>query len=277
MKTILIIADQSPESEHAAAFALMIAQAGHADVLIAGIVKSNSISSAGSVIAAGQGSEPPEETQFYVRERLQTTIDPAGAYIPLITEMDVSDYQLADLIAMVNLNHIWLMVGGMPDSLSRDAEDLKLNIQSVLNRVGCPLLLVPQSWVLKIPERIVYLADLRYCRQLVLKFLGELAAPFGAGISIAHLSAKGLTDIVDSYATTIFQNDILPYAHYDKMNLNNIKERDLHKALDVIINGMHTDLMVLVNHRYHFEELIGMYIGDVLPADITIPVLIFPI
>ncbi len=276
MKTILVIADQSPEAEHAVAFALMIAQAVHADVLIADTVMSSRKSSREPVMA-GQGSEPAEGAQFFTRGQLKAMIDPEEAFIPVITELDISDYHVTDIIAMINKNEIWLLVEGMPDTLYKAVGDLKLNIQSVLNRVRCPLLLIPQSWELKKPERIVYLADLRYCRQFVLKFLSALATPFDAGISIAHLSAKGLTDIVDSYAATIFQNDILPQAHYEKMTLNNIRERNLHKAVDVIINGMHNDLMVLVNHRYHFEELIGRHIGDVLPADITIPVLIFPL
>jgi hypothetical protein len=276
MKTILIIADQSPEAEHAVAFALIIAQAVHADVLIADTVLSNRISSNAPVMA-GRDNEPAQEAHCFTSEQLKTMIDPEEAYIPTIREVDISDYHITDLIAMVNKSEIWLLVEGMPDTLDKADGDLKLNIQSVLNRVRCPLLLIPQSWKLKKPERIVYLADLRYCRRFVLKFLSALAAPFDAGISIAHLSAKGLTDIVDSYAASIFQNDVLPQAHYEKMTLNNTRERNIHKAVDLMINVMKNDLMVLVNHRYHFEELIGRHIGDVLPADITIPVLIFPL
>lgn len=276
MKKILVIADHSPEAEHAITFALMIAQAVHADVVIADTVMSSRISS-GEPVMAGQGSEPAQEAQFFTSEQLKTMIDPEEAYKPVITEVDISDYHVTDLIAMINKSEIWLLVEGMPNTLYKSAGDLKLNIQSVLNRVRCPLLLIPQNWELKKPERIVYLADLRYCRQFVLKFLSALAAPFDAGISIAHLSAKGLTDIVDSYAATIFQNDILPHAHYEKMTLNNTRERNLHKAVDVMINVMQNDLMVLVNHRYHFEELIGRHIGDALPPAITIPVLVFPL
>ena len=276
MKTILVIADHSPEAEHAAAFAMMIAQAVHANILIADTITTNRVNSGEPVLALGTG-ELGEATRFSLGALLRDMTDPVGAHIPEITKLNVSDYPVDELIAMINRKEIWLMVEGMPDALSKAAGGLKLNIQSVLNRVRCPLLLIPQSWELKKPERIVYLADLRYCRQFVLKYLGTVAAPFDAGISIAHLSAKGLTDIVDSYATEIFQKDILPHAHYEKMTLNNTRERDLHRAVDIMINSMHNDLMVLVNHRYHFEQLIGMNIGEVLPADITIPVLIFPL
>jgi len=44
----------------------------------------------------------------------------------------------------------------------------------------------------------------------------------------------------------------------------------------VMINGMHNDVLVMVNHRFHFEEIIGRYITEELPENITIPLLIFP-
>ncbi len=276
MKTILVIADQTPEAEHAAAFALLIAQTVQADILIADTVKSRRINSL-EPASTGAENDTAIEQDYSESERLSLLVDPRGSYIPVIREVDVSDYPPAELIAMINLEQIWLLVEGMPDKLARAAANLRLDIQSVLNRVRCPLLLIPYSWTLKKPERIVYLADLRYCRQFVIKFLAVLAAPFEAAISITHLSAKGLTNIVEHYAAELFQKEIVPHAHYKKITLHNTNERDLHRAVDVLINGMHNDLMVMVNHRYHFEELIGGSIGRVLPADLTIPVLIFPL
>lgn len=276
MKTILVIDDHSPEAGHSAAFALVIAQAVYADVLIADTVAANRVNS-GEPVLAGRAGEPDETMPFSRGTQLLDRVDPAGAYLPEITELNISDYAIDELIAMINRNEIWMLAAGMPGTRRGAAEGLKPDMQSVLNRVRCPLLLIPQNWELKKPQRMVYLADLRYCRQNVLTYLSALAAPFDAGISITHLPAKGLTDIADSYATEIFKKDVLPHAFYEKVTLNNTRERDLHRAVDVMINGMHNDLMVLVNHRYHFEELIGRRIGATLPADITIPVLIFPL
>jgi nucleotide-binding universal stress UspA family protein len=275
MKTILVITDHTAEAEHAAVFALMVAQIVGADILIADTLKVKQLNKDQRVFA-GPANEQPEETMLNAKEQLELIINPDGAYLPVISEIDISDYETADLIGLINRNDIWLLVLGMPDTLSGSAGNLNVNIQSVLNRVHCPLLLIPQGWELKLLERIVYIADLRYCRLPVLKYLAGVAAPFDAGISIAHLSAKGMVHIVGSYADAIFQNEIIPHIHYDKMSLNNTRERDLHKAVDVLINGMHNDLIVLVNHRYHFEGIIGRCIGDVLPAEITVPVLIFP-
>ena len=275
MKTILVITDNTPEAKHAAVFALMVAQIVGADILIADTIKVMELNKDQPVFA-GPAIEQPEEKMLNAKEQLELIVNPDGPYHPVISEIDISDYETADLIALINRNDIWLLAVGMPNLLPGPGGNLSVNIQSVLNRVHCPLLLIPQGWKLKLLERVVYIADLRYCRLPVLKYLAKLAAPFDAGISIAHLSAKNMVHIVGSYADAIFQNEIMPQIHYDKISLNNTRERDVNRAVDVLINGMHNDLIVLVNHRYHFEEIIGRYINDALPPEITVPVLIFP-
>ena len=140
----------------------------------------------------------------------------------------------------------------------------------------CPLLLVPENSTLRDFEHIVYTVDLRYCCLQRLRYLKELAALYNANLLIAHLPAKGLPDMVQEYACAFFNEEISNHINYDKLFFNHIKDPDIKKVMDVLINMMNTDLLVLVNHRFHFEEIIGRYITPSLPAHITIPVLIFP-
>jgi hypothetical protein len=168
------------------------------------------------------------------------------------------------------------MVAGAHELSDDHTQDVHINIQSVLNHVRCPLLLVPEKSQVKGFEQIVYIADLRYCRTQIVRYLAELALPYQANILIDHLSAKGLPDIEEQYALKVFDDEIAAKVDYKRLLFNNIRERDLIRAVDVMINGMHADLLVVVNHRYHFEEILGGYITHELPVHITIPLLIFP-
>jgi hypothetical protein len=275
MKTILVISDHTPEAEHAAAFALMLAQSIRANILLADTINVAQLSKEEPVLAMA-GETQTEDKPKSLKDRLESQMNHNLGYVPVIEEIDISEFDATKLAETINKNQISLLVKGMPDTLQTTG-NVKLNIQAVLNKVLCPLLLIPKGWSLKNLERIVYIADLRYCRLHVLKYLGKLALPNDASISIAHLSAKGLTDIIDTYARSIFNDEIVPLVRYDNLSLNNIREKNLDKAVDVIINGMHTDLMAMVNHRFHFEKILGEQIGQVLPPEITIPVLIFPI
>jgi Universal stress protein family len=280
MKTILIVNDNSPESRHAAEFALALAQKVKANLMLANtsttinkVIKKIPV---GAMVRAnygiGRNELPVSEMHYYLRS---LSVGHAG-FKPEIEEFEISDKTETEVISMINRSNIWLMVKGMGDKKPVLDTKKSINIHAVLNGVLCPLLLVPAQWQIKDIERLSYLADLRYCRIQIVRYLAELARPWNAALSIAHRSANGLPDMAEKYALAVFSEEVSHNVDYDELFFNNIKEKDLAKVVDVLINGMHNDLLVLVNHRFHFEEIVGRYITDTLPLNITIPLLIFP-
>lgn len=278
MKTIILINDNSTDALHAGLLALDIAERVTANLLITNESKIDEQITAKGQILTGRKEEQldAKEPVNNLAGHLRLLYNANAEFIPDITEMDISDFRDEDLTRFVIANNIWMIVTGARELSDTHAGDLHINIQSVLNHVRCPLLLVPEKSSLKGFEQIVYIADLRYCRLHVVRFLSELAVPYEANIMVDHLSAKGLPHMEENYALTVFNTEIAAEINYDKVFFNNIRERDLAKAVDTMINGMHSDLLVLVNHRFHFEEILGRYVTHTLPANITIPLLIFP-
>jgi hypothetical protein len=277
MKTILIINDNSPEAKHAAEFALTVAKKTKANLTLANtFVKTQK--SVGLVTAGGSGKIVMHEYQTSkLLEHLNALNNKDAAdFKPLIEELDASNMDERGLAGMINLNQTWMMIKGMAETAPAGDGQHNLNMHVVLNKVLCPLFLIPISWSIKEIERMVYIADLRYCRIEVVRYLAELARPWRADLSIAHTSAKGLPDMAEKYALTVFSDEICKNVKYDQLFFNNIKEKDLSKTVDVLINGMHNDVLVMVNHRFHFEEILGRYITDTLPVHLNIPLLIFP-
>jgi hypothetical protein len=275
-KTIIVINDNTAEAEHAALLVLRMAQKIKASIVLANEVK----------VAAGNSERPQlawksrgiangEESPNGLLERLQAHNDQDGQDQIGIGEIDISDFVVDDLSRFIIKNKIWMIVKGT-HSFSDDANGLHLNIQYVLNKVMCPLLLVPAKFKIKDFEQIVYMADLRYCRLPVVWYLAEFAKPYHANLYIDHLSAKGLPHIDEKYADNFFNAEFKNKVSYDRLFFNNIRERDINKAVDVMINGMHIDLIAFVNHRFHFEEILGRMIPDNLPGQLTIPLMIFP-
>lgn len=278
MKTIIVINDNSAEALHAAVLALDIAEKVGANLLITNEVKDKElITKAGTILFGHQDeSTDPIAEASDLPGHLKLLYDANADFIPEINDMDISDFREEDLTRFVISNNIWMIVAGARELSEQHTADLHINIQSVLNHVRCPLLLVPEKSNWKGFEQIVYIADLRYCRLHAVRYLAELAQPYEANVLVDHLSAKGLPHMEENYALKMFNEEIAAKVNYDRIFFNNIKERDLIKAVDVMINGMHSDLLVMVNHRFHFEEILGRYITHTLPANITIPLLIFP-
>jgi len=273
MKSIIVIYDNSSEALHATAMAMIIAEKVGASLLIANVSRTKKTVMTDSQILAGDidepgfidGPTPGINGPVALLTAKHSNVD--------VNEINIEDFTTDDLAKFIIKNNTWMMVMA---SKEFDTDDPHINIQHVLNRVMCPLLLVPAKSQLKDLERMVYMADLRYCRLPVVRFLAELAKPYNAEVYVDHLSANGLPDIEENYASRYFADTIKCNVKHEELHFHNIKERDVKKAMDVMINGMHIDLLAIVNHRFHFEEILGRYIPDVLPAHITIPLLIFP-
>jgi hypothetical protein len=284
MRKLLIINDNSPEAKHAAEFALAIAQRVELDLMLVNTFpktrKAVEKVAAGIIVKGGADLYSYQESKdcpfSEIHNHLKALNELQEGFKPEIEEFDFSGMNESEVIELVNRNHIWMMIKGIGDEAPAAHTKMHLNIHTVLNRVLCPLLLIPARWALKDIERLVYIADLRYCRIQVVRYLAEIARPWDASLSIAHMSAKGLPDMDEKYALTVFSEEVSNNVNYDRLFFNNIKEKNLEKVVDVLISGMHNDILVMVNHRFHFEEIIGRYITDTLPQLITVPLLVFP-
>jgi hypothetical protein len=269
MKTILVINNSTPEAGHAAQFALLIAQKMQANLLLAHTSK---VSSAVKVLTDGSlyiGKDDP------ICERLAALNETCDGFKPQISELDASSFSESQLAEYVYGNGISMIVKGEQDDTQLPLPRKEINIHTVLNKVCCPLLLVPANWLIKDVERIAYISDLRYCRTSIISQLSSIGKPWNASVSIAHISVDGLPDMEETYAESVFKS-LSQGVNYHKLIFNNIKEKELLTAVDVLINGMRNDLLVLINHHYHFEEIVGRYITAALPQNITIPLLIYP-
>lgn len=272
MKTILLINDGSTAVVPAAKLALQLARTMQAGVLIAQTFCQIKVLS--PKVLAGENRQQTRSTgsdQLY--GMLQKLNEEQEGFRPGITIADLRDINAGDLAELSLRTDCLLIVRGcgkMP--LGQTALDL----QSLLNKIRCPLLLVPEEWASVIFKRITYITDLRYCLTDVMRYLAALAGPSQASLSLAHLSARGLTPIEENYGRQLFA-EVARHLPGCSLTFNNIRERDIHRAVDVIINDLHNDLLVLINHRFHFKEIIGDRLTSQLPERVNIPLLLFPI
>jgi len=272
MRTILVFNDGSGEAANAGEFALMIAKKVKADLLVLNLVKEEKLNPSKrlaktEVVGVGTSFHEMPET---------ASEEPSEDFKPVVWDVDANRYSEKDISELVIRKNIWLMVKGIETHITHDLL-CNIDIQSVINHVGCPLLLIPDNYKKKNFENIAYAVDMRYCRRNVLKFLTGFARDFGANLILEHLSAKSLPPLDDNYAMTLFENEMANLARYDRIYFNNIKERNINVAIEVIMNDLQADLLALVNHRFHFEEIFGRAIKACMPDHIAVPVLVFPL
>jgi hypothetical protein len=275
MGTILLFNDNSTEARNAGRLALAIAQKVKADLLVLNLGKAIKVIPLLEELVT-PGEFDGEHVESFNMVSFLIDIIASNDFRPVINDIDACYYTEKEIAELAIRKNIWMMVKGVETHITHEVLS-DVNVQGVINRVACPLLLVPDNYVKGIFENITYALDMRYCRTAVLRFLAELARDYDANLVVEHFSAKGLPHLSDGYAADLFACEISNRIKYDKLYFNNIKERNLEIAVDVMVNDLHADLLALVNHRFHFEELFGRSIKNVLPEHVPIPVIIFPL
>ena len=272
MRTVLVFNDGSCEAAVADQFALAIARKTKADLLVLNLVKEEKLKTQKKMVETGA-----EESDGASAQGLSDVIL-AGFdddFKPVRWDVEASEYSAKDISELVIRKNIWLMIKGIETHITHELL-CHVDIQSVINHVGCPLLLIPDNYKKRDFENVAYAVDMRYCRRSVLKFLIEFTRDYGANLILEHLSAKGLPPLGDDYAISLFENELACQVEYDRVYFNNIRERNLNVAIGVIINDLKADLLAMANHRFHFEEIFGRSITSCMPEQIPVPVMIFP-
>jgi len=261
MKKILFIHDDSPGSRQACKFATFLAgQLGYRLVLASTFVPQHAER---EVIPAGNTGGQPAATQLYA---------PVGADPAPMAEIDLSAMNIMQVAELVNKEDIWMIIKYADECSGTGI----VNLDKLLSRVQCPLMLVPGHWPSKNFERIVYLADLRYCRTDIVRKLVVLASACGANLSVTHLTKPGLVHLEENYAHRLFDEQVCRQVKYPLLHFNFTREQDVARAADVLINGMQQDMLVVTKNRFHFKGLTGSSSEGSLPSSIRVPVVIFP-
>jgi hypothetical protein len=277
MKNILIFNDFSPEAEHATQLALLLAGKINANLYVWNTFDKYE-NPVARELAVGHANEEDAEitadnTNWILK--LESKLNWQNGLIPVVKFIEGIDYAPTHVLSIVRKYDVGILIRGITgdgeDVLHIEAEALSCSTKS-----GCPILLIPEKFEYKLFEKIVYATDLRFCRREIVTFLTQLAKPINARVLIANISAQGLPFMEDNYARTVFTDTILSRDNQEHIYFSNIRERDVSRALDVLVNGMSNDLVVLVNNKFHFKELVGHDMPYTIPASINVPLLIFP-
>jgi hypothetical protein len=276
MKNLLLFNDFSSEAEHAAELALLLAGKANSNLYVWNTIEYETIPEAKLAVAGANGEMPEihSDKNTWI-ERLESRLNWETGLRPAVHFIEGIDYVSDNVLSVVKKFDVGLLLRGTSGD-ARHSAYIEANILKSATKSGCPVLLIPKHFPYKMFEKIVYPTDLRFCRRDVVAFISQLAQQLSSSMLIANISEKGLPYMEDNYARSVFNDVVAHSAHLDEVYFSNVKERDVSKALDILVNGMNNDLLVMVNNKFHFNELMGHDSPYVIPENINVPLLIFP-
>jgi hypothetical protein len=105
-------------------------------------------------------------------------------------ETDMASPRITDIRDMIQQNNVMMIIKKMD---SNDARSI-IASQHLLNNIQIPLYLIPTA-SLKIPKKLAYITDLRYCRRDIVNNLLKITANLKVELSIVHICAAALPEI----------------------------------------------------------------------------------
>ncbi|HTI58397.1 hypothetical protein [Mucilaginibacter sp.] len=276
MKNLLLFNDFSSEAEHAAELALLLAGKTNVNLYVWNTIEYEAVPAAQHVMAGTNGNMPEvhADKNNWI-EKLESKLNWETGLRPAVHFIEGIDYLTDNVLSVVKKCDAGLLIRGIAEDNEKKGY-IEANILKSATKSGCPVLLIPKDFSYKMFEKMVYVTDLRFCRHEVVTFLTQLAKTIDGSVLIANMSEKGIPLMEENYAISVFEDAVLDSSNRGHVYFSNVKERNVSKAIDILVNEMNNDLLVMVNNKFHFNELLGHDSPYAIPENIRVPMLIFP-
>lgn len=274
MRNILLFIDDLTKAESLAKKALKVARQCRANLQLCNAVKTRAHK---SLLVHHYDDEvafeEPETVDLKeLALKLKGQHHPEGAYRPMISCVEMINFNPATIRETVIRHNVWMMIMGEQslDQL-KNADTFNFAIK-MINNINCPVLVMPEDFDMSYFDRIAYITDLRYCDIGVIRFLKVL----NAQLFVTHISAPGLPDLEERYAQDILSEEISVKANYLKIFLRNIKNKNVKGAIDYVVDTVEVKMLAFVNKKHQTVERLYDNYAEKAQLYQKLPVLIFP-
>jgi len=286
MKTIAVLIDFSKRSEHAARYAMHLAQKIEANVLLFNAF----LIPADMPMAAAQVAWPFYQydeiktdaenslTEFCNKLKNEVKVRPLpGTFMPAIT-YQCEEGPVADTLSTLSKDkNIVLLVAGTHGSDAISTFVLGNNSRELIDDTTLPLLLVPEDASIENIEKIVFATDLHINDIKFINALAGLANKFSANIMIANVNPETPADTKHNKAENSFMQEMVLNVDYRRVSYRNIPNQNVKKGLELVFGKEKPDMLVMVHRKssildFFFKSSITKKIA----ADTPVPLLVYP-
>lgn len=286
MKTIAVLTDFSKHAEHAAKYALQLAQIIKADVLLfnAFLVPAD-IPQVASHVAWPiyeydeiKRDAEKEADKFCKKLKKGLTANRlTNKYWPTIT-WQCEEGPLVNTLSKLEENkEIILIILGTHSTDGLTTFVLGNNCREVIDTTKLPLLLVPENVSLKSFKKITFTTDLTYNDVKYIKALSGLADHFLAEILIVNVSPDASLNAEHDSKVSLFMADVKKSIGYNKIKYRDVDNESAKSGLLWLLENDKPDMMVMIHRKGNFWDfLFKSSVTKKIAAHISVPLLVYP-
>ena len=285
MKTILVLTDFSIRAEHAAHYALKLAEKIKANLLLCNIFQSSA--------AEPKFSHVTWPVENYVNfeqdsvdelnelsNRLNRLLDnkiAEGEFRPVIelcSKAGPVGYAIKKLTSSYN---ILMAVVSTHSTDVMSAFLLEDHASEIIEKANCPVLVVPFQAHFSGFKKISFATDLSHSGMDIMHCLYGLTKYFDSEILITHVADPNSLDMEEHHIVKQFFDQGYSKINYPRIYYRAIKSKSVTAGLDWLSEHTDIDLLVLVHRkRNFFQKIFDESVTQKLADHLIKPMLVFP-
>ncbi len=291
MKTILVLTDFSKKAFHATEYALNIAAKVKADLLLYHAVN---LESGGNPVRSGpyrieQFFQEEDDSKLILKQlatELKKKLEKLGddSFRPSINFIcrtgEIGNLG-AEILDIVEDNKIWMIVMGAKGEECVSNFIFGSNTFSVISKVRCPVLFVPEKAPLKNISKIALATDLKDHRELsAVMFLKDFKDAFNSEVLVTHLVTPETTVPAnqDRELVQISRFDYDANQEYPEVSFIDVKGSDLKGDLHDFARRSQVDIVGIIHHKENmFQRIFHSSTTKLLIDSARLPLLVFPL
>ncbi len=285
MKTILVLTDFSIRADHAAHYALKLAQKIKANLLVCNVFLTPSAEPMAAQVAwPMENYDDFEEGSINdVNElagRLNKQLDKDladGEFRPAIEEASRAGHVADTLNEIAAHHHIIMAVISVHEADGLSSFLLGNHAREIVEKAGFPILLIPYQSVFGDYKKIAFATDMSYSDIDVVHALSGFAKYLNSEILITHVNDEAAEDREDQERVKSFFKLVSSKINYPKIYYRAIQNKSVTEGLQWLSEHSDIDMLAVVHRKHGFFE--GMFESSVcqkMADHLSKPILVFP-
>jgi len=285
MKTIAVLTDFSERSEHAAKYALHLAQKLKANILLvnAFLVPADIPMIASEVAWPTDYEEDKSETEKELDKlcqklagQLEAHLLP-GDYLPKIT-FECKEGPICNALAAIEEHKdVFLTVIGTHGSDRLTSLVFGNSCRQIIDSTQLPLLLVPEHTRFTVPEKFAFATDLSYRDVAYLKAFTRFAGYFSGEITVINVTKTHPEIEHHTDDMAVFVGQVEHKIDYKKIAYCSVPARDPQLGLEWLLIRNKPDMLVMLHHESGFlKVLLNGSLTQKMAAHTVVPIMVLP-
>ena len=278
MKNILVLTDFSENAKAAEKYALQLAIHVKGNLMVYNTFSRQREKISGNVV--WPHSTPSSELQSIsnLQARVNELNHDLGKTEDNIHKPEIRHFgnegSLTDkLNEIIAENNIWLCVMGTKGESFANNVLFGSNVFNVLEKINCPVLIIPKEAEYKSLKKIAYATDFRSSDVEIINWLYELADSLKIGLGLVHVSSDTITD---KGKDILKSQETIYKSQFPKTSIHLYEGANIQQSLHKIAEQMDVSMLALLHRRHEFfESLFHASISHKTIKHTEIPVLIF--